>query len=80
MRSGGGDAMRKCTARAWDKTANGNKGGWIDISGSFHQFGVTSLEVRAGVLTSTTAIVEDIEGQVWEAEVASLRFTEATQP
>ena len=65
--------MRRCTAKAWDKKAAGG-GGWVEVLGFFHQFGIT--DDSAGC-TQTTAIVEDIEGQVWKAEVWSLRFLDA---
>ena len=72
--------MRKCTARVWVKpipkteTSPHRNGYWTDIKGVFHQFGVTFEEFENGGCAQTTAIVEDIEGQVWEAEVSSLKF------
>jgi len=40
----------------------------------FHQFGQQFEEFANGGCSYTTAIVEDINGQVWEAEVSSLKF------
>ena len=62
--------MRRCKARTWDEKADA----FVEILGVFHQFGLKSEELGDGVATYTSAIVEDIEGQVWEAEVSSLKF------
>lgn len=65
--------MRKCTARAWVKAVAPEKiGKWIDVLGVFHQFG--TMLGPEGTSSYTIAIVEDIEGQVWECPVDSLRF------
>jgi hypothetical protein len=75
--------MRKCTAKAWvkpipkDYNRPPHKNGyWVDIAGVFHQFGTTFEEFENGAVECTYAIVEDIEGQVWEATVESLKFDE----
>jgi hypothetical protein len=74
--------MRKCTAKAWVKPVprkdnEPHKNGyWAEIKGRFHQFGQNFEEFENGGCSFTTAIVEDIEGQIWEAEVSSLKFEE----
>lgn len=74
--------MRKCTARVWvlpvSRTANEphKNGYWTDISGVFHQFGQQFEEFENGGCTYTTAIIEDMTGKIWEADVSSLKFLE----
>jgi len=70
--------MRKCTARSWQKARTPEKiGKWVDVLGVFHQFGVGFEEFKNGAANYTFAVVEDIEGQVWECEITSLKFLEA---
>lgn len=66
--------MRKCTARSWQKSSPVGK--WVEVLGVFHQFGAGFEEFHNGVGNYTFAIVEDIEGQVWECELSSLKFLE----
>ena len=69
--------MRKCTARVWQKAVAPEKiGKWVEVLGVFHQFGASFEEFEMGTVNYTTAIVEDIEGQVWECDVSSLKFME----
>ncbi len=69
--------MRKCTARVWQTAKPPEKiGKWVDILGVFHQFGESFEEFGNGAVNFTTAIIEDIEGQVWVCEVSSLKFME----
>jgi len=72
---------RECTARVWVKpvarqgTVPHKNGYWKEIAGVFHQFGQNIEEFPNGGCSYTTAIIEDVDGQVYEAEVTSLKFT-----
>jgi hypothetical protein len=74
--------MRKCTARVWVKPVPKHEnvphqnGYWKTIAGFFHQFGQSIEEYENGGCTYTIAIIEDIEGQMWEVELSSVKFDE----
>jgi hypothetical protein len=69
--------MRKCIARAWvrrqEPGKKGKKGYWAFIQGVFHQFGTQVNDIG---YPYTIALVEDIEGQVWECAADSVKFEE----
>lgn len=66
--------MRKCTAKTCRKSAIDGKWETIDILGVFHQFAPQYDEFESGPGNSTIAIVEDIEGQVWQCSVDTVKF------
>jgi hypothetical protein len=69
--------MRKCTARTYRKRAIDGKWETLYVLGVFHQFAPQYDEYEAGPGNRTVAIVEDIEGQVWECSVESVKFLES---
>jgi len=69
--------MRKCTAKTYQKRAIDGKWETIEVLGVFHQFATQYDEYEAGPGNKTVAIVEDIEGQVWECSVETVKFLES---
>ena len=66
--------MRKCTAKTYRKRAIDGKWETIDVAGVFHRFSPKYDEYESGPGNYTVAIIEDIEGQVWECNVETVRF------
>ena len=68
--------MRKCTAKAYLRGVDG-KWSTVEVDGYFHQFAPQYEEFEADPGNHTTALVEDIRGQVWECAPNTVKFKEA---